>query len=109
MPPAPLGEFEVLVLMAVLHLGADASGSRVRDEIEARTGRPVARGSVYITLDRLEDKRLLTSKLADGAPERGGHPKRTFKVTAAGVKGVRQSVGAMARMQKGLELLLGDL
>jgi len=109
MPPAALGEFEVLVLMAVLHLGADASGTKVRDEIETRTGRPVARGSVYITLDRLEDKKLLASKLADGAPERGGHPRRSFKVTAAGLKGVRQSVGALARMQKGLEPVLGDL
>ena len=58
---APLGEFEVIVLMAALHLGKEAYGSAILDEIETRTGRRVSRGSVYITLDRLEDKKLLES------------------------------------------------
>lgn len=106
MDAAPLGEFEVLVIMAVMHLGAEASGTLVRDEIERRTGRSVSRGSVYVTLDRLTDKKLLASRLAGGSPERGGHPRRTFKTTAAGMAGVRSAVDALARMQKGLEPLL---
>src|SRR6185312_1668935 len=78
---APLGEFEVAVLMAVLHLGDAAVGVAVRDEIAHRTGRTVARGAVYVTLDRLETKGLLTSRMDDATPERGGHRRRYFKVT----------------------------
>ena len=107
--PAPLGEFEVVVLMATLHLGQDAYGSAIRDEIERRSGRPVSRGSVYITLDRLEEKGLLASKLGEANASRGGRPKRLFRVTTAGVKAVKYSVGILARMHKGLEPLLGEL
>ncbi len=106
---APLGEFEVVVLMAALHLGGDAFSSAIRDEIEARTGRTVARGAVYITLDRLEDKGLLASKLGESTVRRGGRPKRLFRVTASGVKAVKHSVSVFARMHKGLEPLLGEL
>lgn len=65
MATSPLGEFEVLVLMSVLHLADGAYPPAVRAAIETRTGRPVSRGAVYVTLDRLEGKRLLTSRLAD--------------------------------------------
>ena len=105
---APLGEFEVVVLMAALHLGRDAYGSAILREIEARTGRRVSRGSVYITLDRLEDKALLESKLEGASPNRAGRPKRLFRVTASGVRAVRHSLNVLARMHKGLEPLLGD-
>jgi DNA-binding PadR family transcriptional regulator len=107
--PAPLGEFEVIVLMATLHLGQDAFGSAIRTQIEHRTGRAVSRGSVYITLDRLEEKGLLQSKLGDASTRRGGRPKRLFKVTATGVKAVRHSVTMLTRMHRGLEPILGDL
>lgn len=106
---SPLGEFEVVVLMATLHLGDDAYGSAIRDEIERRSGRAVSRGSVYITLDRLEDKGLLASKFGGSTPSRGGRPKRLFRVSAAGLKAVRHSLSLLARMHKGLEPLLGDL
>jgi DNA-binding PadR family transcriptional regulator len=106
---APLGEFEVVVLLAVLHLGDGAFGSAIRDEIERRSRRRVSRGAVYITLDRLEDKGLLASKLAGASDSRGGRPKRFFAVTAAGLKGVKHSIRMLARMHKGLEPLLGDL
>jgi DNA-binding PadR family transcriptional regulator len=109
MPPAPLGEFEVVVLLAVLHLRDDAYGSSIRDDIEGRAGRPVSRGAVYITLDRLEQKGLLTSKLGGATPGRGGRPKRLFRVTAAGVKAIKQSVASLVRMHRGLEPILGDL
>ena len=106
---APLGEFEVVVLMATLHLEREAFGSAIREEIERRTGRRVSRGSVYITLDRLEDKGLLASKLGDPSKARGGRPKRLFRATPAGIKAVKHSVGVMLQMHRGLEPLLGDL
>ncbi len=105
---APLGEFEIVVIMATLHLGRDAYGSSIRQEIESRTGRAVSRGAVYITLDRLEAKGLLASKLGESTAARGGRPKRMFRVTAAGVKAVRHSMGQLASMHKGLEPVLGD-
>jgi DNA-binding PadR family transcriptional regulator len=113
MPPsAPLGEFEVVLLMAVLHLsqaGDDAFGSAIRDEIERRSGRPVSRGSIYITLDRLEEKGLLTSRTGGTAADRGGRPKRLFRATSAGRKAVKLSMTLFARMHAGLEPVLGKL
>jgi PadR family transcriptional regulator PadR len=106
----PIGEFEATVLMAVLHLGETAAGTAVRDEIAHRTGRAVARGAVYVTLDRLESKGLLTSRLDKATPERGGHPRRFFKVTSLGLRRVRQALTMVERMRAGLEplLALGD-
>ena len=106
---APLGEFEVVILMAALHLDGDAFGSAILEEIEKRTGRRVSRGSVYITLDRLEDKGLLSSRLGEPSAARGGRPKRLFRVTGAGIKAVKHSLATLARMHKGLEPLLGRL
>ena len=108
-PRGPLGEFEAVVLMAVLHLGVDGYGSAIRDEIERRTGRPVSRGSVYITLERLEEKELVASKLGDATAGRGGRPKRLFRVTAPGVRAIKASVATLVKMHAGLEPLLGDL
>jgi DNA-binding PadR family transcriptional regulator len=108
-PPVP-GEFEALLLLAVLHLtegGQDAYGSAIRAEIEARTGRAVPRGSIYVTLDRLEDKSLLSSTAGSASAERGHRPRRIFKVTPLGVKAARSSVEALTRMQRGLETVLG--
>jgi DNA-binding PadR family transcriptional regulator len=101
-----LGEFEALVLMAVLHLKKDATGTHIRDEIERRAGRAVGRGAVYVTLDRLDDKGLLSSRQSAGAPERGGHPRRTFAVTPAGLRALRHTVASFANMQAGLEAVL---
>jgi DNA-binding PadR family transcriptional regulator len=112
MADGPLGEFEVVVLLAVLHVrerGDAAYGSPVRDEIERRGGRPVARGAVYITLERLADKGLLASRFTAGPPVRGQRPRRVFRVTPAGLRALRQSIGLLTRMQRGLEPLLGDL
>jgi PadR family transcriptional regulator PadR len=102
MGPTSLGEFEVLVLMAVLRVGDRAGGSAVRAEIEATTNRRVARGAIYVTLDRLEEKGLLTSRLGT-RPGRGGPPVRWYRVSAAGRRAVVQSVSSMARMHAGLE------
>jgi DNA-binding PadR family transcriptional regulator len=105
--PALLGEFEVLVLLAVLHLGDDGSPPAVRFEIERRTGREVSRGAVYVTLDRLEQKRLLTSAATpvEGA---GGPPRRRYRVSAKGVRAVKRALAAVERMRSGLEPLLGE-
>lgn len=105
---APLGEFEVVVLMAVLHLEGAAWGSAIRDEIERRSGRPVSRGSVYVTLDRLEDKGLLASRQQAASAARAGRPRRLFAVTPRGLEAVRGSLAQLARMSAGLEPLLGD-
>jgi PadR family transcriptional regulator len=111
-PPGPLGEFEVIVLLAVLHLterGEPAYGSPIRHEIERRGGRSVARGAVYITLDRLAEKGLLDSKLSAGSAERKLRPRRLFRVTPSGLRALRQSMSLLTRMQRGLEPVLGDL
>src|SRR5262245_25359112 len=102
----PLGEFEITVLLAVLTLDDEASGARVLEAIGRRTGRTVARGAVYVTLDRLADKKLLIARIDRATPERGGHPRRTFKVTAAGLKQLRRSLEMIGRMTAGLEPLL---
>jgi DNA-binding PadR family transcriptional regulator len=112
MPPeqAALGEFETLLLLAVLHLieqKQDAYGSAIRAEIEARTGRPVPRGSIYITLDRLEEKGLLASHEGRATAARGHRPKRIFRVTPAGLRAVKRSVATVLRMHRGLESILG--
>lgn len=97
-----LGEFEHLVLLAVLRLGTDAYGMRVRREIAVRTDRDVSIGAVYATLDRLADKGLVTSTLSDPTPERGGRAKRSFRLTGAGADAVNRAGQDLANMQEGL-------
>ena len=106
MAPGPLGEFEVLVLMAVLRLGDQAYPPAVRAVIEERTGRAAARGAVYVTLDRLETKRLLTSRLHDVDAAAGGRPRRYYRASARGLRALRRAVAGMERMRQGLEGLL---
>ena len=99
-----LGEFEQLVLLAVLHLGKQAYGLAVRREIMERASRDVAIGAVYATLDRLEAKGYVTSTLAEAVAERGGRAKRCFAITGAGQEALRQSLHALGRMTSGLDL-----
>ena len=99
----PLGEFEQLVLLAVLRLKDDAYAVPIRQEIEDRTKRSAARGAVYITLDRLEEKGYLKSRLGEGSPERGGRPRRYYTVSPAGVRALEQSWTALRNMWAGLE------
>ena len=106
---APLGEFEVVVLMAVLHVGDEAFGSAIRDDLEARSGRAVSRGAVYITLDRLQEKGLLSSTLTEGTSARGMRPRRYYQLTPQGVSTLKSSVGLVVRMHRGLEAVLGKL
>ena len=97
-----LGEFEYLVVLAVLRLGANAYGMRVRQEIAARTGRDVTIGAVYATLERLLDKGLLTASMSDPTPERGGRAKRSFSLTGAGMEAANRAFQDMAAMLEGL-------
>ena len=99
-----LGEFELLVLLAVLRLKGDAYAVPVREEIEARTGRSVARGAVYMTLDRLVRKGYLLDRAVPGGPDRAGRQKRVFRLTAEGTAALRAAVTAVRSMQHGLAL-----
>jgi DNA-binding PadR family transcriptional regulator len=102
----PLGEFEVLVLLAVLRLSDGAHPPAVRGEIEQRARREVQRGAVYVTLDRLEAKGLLTSRLEEAHDS--ARPRRVYRVSPRGVRAVRRALGAVERMRAGLEPLLGE-
>jgi PadR family transcriptional regulator PadR len=106
--PAYLGEFEQLLLLAVLRLDADAYGLEIARELEARAGRSVSRGALYTSLDRLEDKGLLRWKTAVGGDARGGLPRRLYTVTPAGVTALRASRETLRRMWRGVEHLLRD-
>jgi DNA-binding PadR family transcriptional regulator len=106
-PAAPLGEFEQIVLLAILRLEERAYGVTIRAEIAACTDREPAPGALYTTLDRLQDKGLVTSRLGDPTPQRGGRAKRFFTVTAAGVQAVTQAQRSYQRLLKGLRLLGG--
>jgi len=102
-----LGEFEQLVVLALLRLGANAYGMTVRRELEQTAKRPVTLGAVYATLDRLEEKGLVSSWHTDPDPSRGGHPRRYFKVEPAGEQALATSREMMQRMWDGVAL--GDV
>ena len=99
-----LGEFEHIVILALLRLGKQAYGVSVRQEIEVRTGRDVSIGAVYATLGRLETKGYVTSHLGDATPARGGKSKRFFHVTAKGVAAINRTQRALHSMTDGLRL-----
>jgi len=90
-PRPDLGELEHLVLLAILRLGSEAYGIPILEEVCARSGRALSRATVYVALKRLEQKRLVTSRLGDSTPERGGRAKRFFKLKPAGLKALRES------------------
>ncbi|MDX1395181.1 MAG: helix-turn-helix transcriptional regulator [Gemmatimonadota bacterium] len=102
-----LGEFEILILAALVRLGDRAYGAAVFREVEERTGRSIAMGAVYTTLYRLEEKRLISSELGDPTPTRGGRAKRYFSIEAAGVEAIERSVGALEAMLADTRLAWG--
>jgi PadR family transcriptional regulator, regulatory protein PadR len=104
-----LGEFEHLIVLALLRLEDRAYGVTVRQEIELRTKREVSIGAVYATLDRLETKGYVKSRLGDPTPERGGRSKRFFRVTAKGVAVLSRAQGALQRMTEGLDIIRSSL
>jgi PadR family transcriptional regulator, regulatory protein PadR len=104
-----LGEFEQVVMLAILRLGETAYAVSVGDEIRQQTGREVSRGSIYITLDRLETKGFLRSWLADPTPERGGRAKRYYALRPRAVDALRKNRRDLLAMWRGLEGVLGQL
>jgi PadR family transcriptional regulator len=103
MEPDSLGEFEQLVLLAVLRLGDRAYAVTIRQEIEERTGRSVSRGATYVTPDRLEKKGYLASRLGDPTAERGGRSKRYYELRPVGGAALRESWTAIRKMWEGME------
>lgn len=103
---ASLGEFEQLVMLAVLRLQKGASGPAVSAELEEKAGRTVSRGALYSSLDRLESKGFLTWRVEASTPERGGNPSRTFSLTDAGLDALREHQQALRNLTDGLEDVL---
>lgn len=97
-----LGEFEQLVLIALIRLEENAYGMAVRRELEKRARRDVSIGAVYATLDRLEAKGLVRSRLGDTSDERGGRAKKCFTITGAGARALDKSQQALRQMLEGL-------
>jgi PadR family transcriptional regulator PadR len=97
-----LGEFEHLILLAILRLGENAYGAALVDELEKRTGRPVNQAAAYLTLRRLEEKGWIGSQLGDPTPERGGRAKRFFRLLPEGTLRLRDSRAALLSMWDGI-------
>jgi len=101
-----IGEFEQMILLAILQRKEDAYGVTIHEEIARHTPRPVARGAVYMTLDRLEKKGLLKSTLSDPTAERGGRAKRCYLLTKSAVQALKASRRTLLSLWNGLEPLL---
>ena len=102
-----LGEFEQLILLAILRLGDRAYGVTIRAEIAERAGRAVAPGALYTALDRLEDKGHVKSRVGEPSPQRGGRAKRFFTVTISGTQALVRAQRAFQQMLEGLDVLRG--
>lgn len=102
-----LGEFEQMVLLAILQQGTNAYGPTISSELEASADRTVSRGALYSSLGRLEKKGLVRWHLEEPTPDRGGHPRRRFEVTHAGVEALKMSRSALVTLWSGLEHVLG--
>jgi DNA-binding PadR family transcriptional regulator len=98
-----LGELEQLILLAIIRLGDAAYAVPIREEIEKQTGFSLSRGSIYVTLQRLEDKGYVQSRFADPTPERGGKAKRYFEVRPVAIRELRHCRYALQRMWEGIE------
>jgi PadR family transcriptional regulator, regulatory protein PadR len=106
--PVYLGEFEQLVLLAVLRLRDEATGVGIAATLEKEAGRRVARGALYTTLDRLEDKGLVSWRLIAGGEARARVPRRLYAVTPRGLTALRASHQVLRRMARGLEAVLKE-
>ncbi len=100
--PPPLGDFEQLVLLALVRLGEGAYGVAIHNEIVERGGRDVTVAAVYKTLERLEDKGFAGSSLGEPTAERGGRRKKFFHIRPAGMRALRHAIASLKRMAVGL-------
>ncbi len=103
-----LGNFDLMLLLALLRLGEDAYGVTIAQELEEQTGREVVVASVYATLERLQERGLVTSRLGEATPKRGGRAKRHFRITGAGIREVRDARRSLMNLWKGLPELKGE-
>jgi DNA-binding PadR family transcriptional regulator len=101
-PPLYLGEFELIVLLAILRLDHDAYGVTIRDALERETSREIALGAIYKTLGRLEEKGFVSSRLGEPTPQRGGRRKKLYRLEALGQRALRQSMADLRRLTRGL-------
>ena len=101
-PHLYLGEFELLVLLAVIRIGADAYGVTIRDELERETSRELTLGAVYKTLRRLEQKGYLSIRIGAPTPERGGRRKKLYHLEPLGARALKQSFADLRRLTRGL-------
>jgi DNA-binding PadR family transcriptional regulator len=97
-----LGTFEQAVLLALVRLRSGAYGRAILKEVQARVDREVAAGAVYATLDRLEEKGLISSRLAPGTPVRGGKPRRYYAIGATGLRALNEARAALDDLWRGL-------
>jgi PadR family transcriptional regulator PadR len=104
-----LGELELMILLAILRLENETYGVPLARELSAVRGREVSLGSVYASVDRLEIKGLVKSKLGESTPERGGRAKRYFSVTAEGLRAIQATRRVLTGLWKSLPSIKGDL
>ena len=103
MAETPIGEFEQLVLLALVRVGEDAYGVPIHEEISSRARRTISVAAVYKTLERLEDKGYVSSRVGDPTPERGGRRRKYFKLETRGRQALRESLATLRRMTAGIE------
>jgi PadR family transcriptional regulator PadR len=97
-----LGAFEQAVLLAIIRLGDDAYGRAILKEVQARMEREVAAGAVHATLDRLQRKRLISSRLGSGTPVRGGRARRFYRLDPKGIRALNEARAAADNLWHGL-------
>jgi len=97
-----IGEFEQLVLLALVRQGADGYGVSICQDLVDRTGRDVSLAAVYKTLERLQDKGYVASRIGEPTAERGGRRKKHYRLLAPGQRALKSSLAAIRRMTAGL-------
>lgn len=97
------GAFEQAILLAIVRLGEDAYGRTILHEVQGALDRAVAAGAVYTTLDRLEQRGLVGSKVGEGTPVRGGRPRRYYAISAEGVRALNDARETLTRMWQSIE------
>jgi DNA-binding PadR family transcriptional regulator len=97
-----LGEFEYLILTAATRLGDQAYGAGIRQQIEDATGQRCSIGALYTTLDRLEAKSFIHTRMGEPTPQRGGRPKRMVRITVNGIRAAREFYSAVTRVSRGV-------
>jgi PadR family transcriptional regulator PadR len=102
-----LTDFELMVMVAVLRVRDDAYGVPIAREIEQTTGRSVTHAAVYLALDRLRHNGLVTCRLGDPTPQRGGRAKKLFSITPSGLRAIRRTQRAFMALWKGIPELKG--